>query len=120
MVAGKTGTREEQDRRRGFLTKKWISIVIDLIAVLGGTFLLPVSVLLTNSTFNSYKMAIHVLANAGTFVPTATVTVIRLLSAFERSRKELTRTRATKLRSDLNCALSSLPGGMSALEQSEV
>jgi hypothetical protein len=62
MVNAKSGTIERMARRRSYLTKEWIKVVIVLTFHLFLSVLIPISMVLFGSTFNSRQMAIHAVA----------------------------------------------------------
>jgi hypothetical protein len=59
IVSGKAATKEQERRRRAFLKRKALSLMIDLLAVFFVSVALPGSMLLLRSMFNSRQFAIH-------------------------------------------------------------
>jgi hypothetical protein len=127
IVHAQRGTREQTDRRQGYLRMKAVSLAVDLFCVFVGGFIMPFSVVFLGSTFNSYRYAIHGL------VFTEATTLLIALSSFHLHAKfaKKRRERATPAPGGGNTAaptgqetnegmMSSVASGLSAIGSSEM
>jgi hypothetical protein len=122
IVNAKSGTREDKDRRNGFLCSKTTSLVLDLFAVFFNLVLLPASYLLFGSTFNSWQFAIHGFIYGVISVTTFTLTCVHMHSKFNKLRNKEKREARKNAKVRPSVAVSkgkSLASGLSVVEQSD-
>jgi hypothetical protein len=126
IVNAAVGTREEQNRRHGFMRSRATTLAFDLFSIFVGAVLVPASILFFGATFNSYYFAVVVFTLSTLDTVFLVLAITRLHSQFNFSRKLQAERAATNLTTKkendnglASSAFSSLPGGMSALEPSE-
>ena len=115
MVNATSGTKDETERRFGFIRSETISLVIDLIVVFFIQVLLSSSLVLLGSTFNSMQLAIHMFVLG---IPN--VIALSLNNLNLRSKVKKSRNKNSTMRTNAKVRPSVVQEGSSVVNQSDV